>query len=69
MREGLKLRALSREEITEKESRCGWGEAGVALEGERWWTVEYSKRYKGVTLSFMRTVLSGGEWVIVWRVV
>lgn len=68
MREGLKLRALSREEITEKERRCGWGEAGVSLEGERWWTVEYSKRYKGVTLSFMRTVLSGGEWVIVWRV-
>lgn len=69
MREGLTLRALSPEEVEEKERRCRWGreEAGVGLEGEKWWSVDYSKRYKGVTLSFMRTVLSGGECIIVWR--
>lgn len=69
MREGLTLRALSPAEVEEKERRCKWGrgEAGVGVEGEKWWSVEYSKRYKGVTLSFMRTVLSGGECIIAWR--
>lgn len=63
MREGLTLRPSSQEEVKEKERRCGWGggEAGMRVEGEKWWSVEYSKRYKGVTLSFMRTVMSGGE--------
>ncbi|KAI0031531.1 transcriptional repressor TCF25-domain-containing protein, partial [Vararia minispora EC-137] len=46
LREGLSLRALSEEEVKGKD-------------GERWWTVEYSKRYKGVTRAFMQVVLAG----------
>ncbi|THH13849.1 hypothetical protein EW146_g6417 [Bondarzewia mesenterica] len=57
MREGLSLRPLSDEECKYKAIRNAWSDIS-----ERWWTVEYSKRYKGVTMSFMRTVLSGGNY-------
>ncbi|TFY74297.1 hypothetical protein EWM64_g9715 [Hericium alpestre] len=66
MREGLMVRVLSDEEFQRKMKENGWSE----LE-ERWWTVEYSKRYKGVTLSFMQTVMSGdpdGLYAILRRV-
>jgi hypothetical protein len=52
MREGLSLRPLSAEEMEADEVG--------AVAGERWWTVEYSKRYKGVTRAFMQIVQAGG---------
>lgn len=56
-REGLSIRALSPEEVEEKLERHSWD----AEEDEKWWTVEYSKKYKSMTMAFMRTVMSGGE--------
>lgn len=56
MREGLSARLLSNDELNEMYARHGW----EPLVGERLWSVEYSKKYRGVTLAFMRTVMSGG---------
>ncbi|KAA1478640.1 DUF654-domain-containing protein [Dentipellis sp. KUC8613] len=53
-REGLTVRALSEDELAHKMEVNGW----EPLE-ERWWTVEYSKRYRGATKAFMDTVYSG----------
>ena len=55
LREGLTLRPLTADEVAAKNTfaPCHSGE-------ERYWTSEYSKRYKGATLAFMQTVLSGG---------
>ena len=56
-REGLSVRTLTMEEMEEKLER-------LPLEvesGEKWWTVEYSKRYKSMTKAFIETVMSGGE--------
>ncbi|CCL99007.1 uncharacterized protein FIBRA_01015 [Fibroporia radiculosa] len=61
MREGLSARLLSNDELNEMYARHGW----EPLVGERLWSVEYSKKYRGVTLAFMRTVMSGdpeGFW-------
>lgn len=55
-REGLSVRAYSEEEVEDKLERQGW-----KYVEEKWWTVEYSKRYKSVTMSFMQAVMSGGE--------
>jgi hypothetical protein len=55
-REGLSLRALSDEEVEKKMDKMRW----EALPGERWWTVEYGKKYLSVTRAFMQTVASGG---------
>ncbi|KAF6754099.1 transcriptional repressor TCF25-domain-containing protein [Ephemerocybe angulata] len=60
-REGLSIRALSDEEVDAKLKSHGW----EPMPQERWWTVEYSKRYKSLTKVFMGTVLSGdpqGFW-------
>ncbi|KAJ7165632.1 transcriptional repressor TCF25-domain-containing protein [Mycena crocata] len=54
-REGLSLRALSEEERDTKLFRYSWD----ATADEKWWTVEYSKKYKSVTLAFMTIVYSG----------
>lgn len=54
MRDGLTARVMSTEEVGDLEEP-----------GERWWTVEYSKRYRSVTKSFLRTVLSGGAYHII----
>jgi len=54
-REGLSLRPLTDEEVSAKLKRHAW-----APIQEKWWTVEYSKRYKSMTKAFMDTVLSGG---------
>ncbi|KAF8972061.1 transcriptional repressor TCF25-domain-containing protein [Flammula alnicola] len=59
-REGLSLRPLSDEETEAKLKRHGW----TPMQ-EKWWTVEYSKKYKSMTKAFMDTVLSGdpqGFW-------
>jgi hypothetical protein len=55
LREGLTLRPLTDDEAAEKAPLAPWGS-----NEEKYWTAEYSKKYKGATSSFMRTVLSGG---------
>ena len=55
-REGLSARPLTNEETTGKMNR---GPAGPG----KWWTVEYSKRYKGVTKTFMQAVMTGGRCI------
>ncbi|KAJ7683568.1 transcriptional repressor TCF25-domain-containing protein [Mycena rosella] len=54
-REGLSLRPLSQEELDGKLARHSWD----LTHDEKWWTVEYSKKYKSVTLAFMTIVYSG----------
>ena len=54
-REGLSLRPLADDEVDAKLDRHAWN----SIE-EKWWTVEYSKKYKSMTKAFMETVLSGG---------
>ena len=54
-REGLSLRQLSDDEVDAKLKRHAWNSIQ-----EKWWTVEYSKKYKSMTKAFMETVLSGG---------
>ena len=58
LREGLTLRPLTDDEAAAKASLAPWDDN---VNGEKYWTVEYSKRYKGATLAFIQTVLSGGE--------
>jgi hypothetical protein len=48
---------LTTDEVDAKLKRHGW----EAISQEKWWTVEYSKRYKSLTKVFMGTVFSGGE--------
>ena len=55
-REGLSIRPLSEGEVDTKLKRHGW----QSIPEEKWWTVEYSKRYKSLTKVFMSTVYSGG---------
>ncbi|KAJ3498394.1 hypothetical protein NLJ89_g10226 [Agrocybe chaxingu] len=59
-REGLSLRSLTPEEEAAKLTRQSWDPLQ-----EKWWTIEYSKKYKSMTKAFMQTVLSGdpqGFW-------
>lgn len=58
MRDGLTLRALTDKEIEDRNKRHGWE---LDLPGEKVWTVEYGKKYKSVTRSFVAMVLSGGK--------
>ena len=55
-REGLSIRVLAENELNGKLKRHGW----QPMPQEKWWTVEYSKRYKSLTKVFMGTVYSGG---------
>lgn len=55
-REGLSARPLPDEESAKKTSE---GPAGPG----KWWTVEYSKRYKGLTKTFMQAVMTGGRCI------
>ncbi|EMD31786.1 hypothetical protein CERSUDRAFT_144628 [Gelatoporia subvermispora B] len=55
MREGLSVRQYLGEDVEELRERHGWD----TLLGEKIWAVEYSKKYRGVTLAFMQTVMSG----------
>ncbi|KAG6834275.1 hypothetical protein H0H93_010733, partial [Arthromyces matolae] len=57
-REGLSIRALTQEEIDTTGRRRGWGSPAVNG-GEKWWTVEYSQRYKSFTKLFIQAVMSG----------
>ncbi|KAF7329293.1 hypothetical protein MKEN_00190300 [Mycena kentingensis (nom. inval.)] len=55
VREGLSLRPLTAEELMATARAHSWDTAPQ----ERWWTVEYSKKYKSVTRAFMQVVYSG----------
>ncbi|KAF8128178.1 transcriptional repressor TCF25-domain-containing protein [Boletus edulis] len=59
-REGLSARPLTEEETTRKVNN---GPTGTG----KWWTVEYTKRYKGVTKTFMQAVMTGDPETL-WRV-
>ncbi|KAG2365272.1 transcriptional repressor TCF25-domain-containing protein [Suillus spraguei] len=61
-REGLSSRPLTDEEVQQKIV-----DRNSPAAGDKWWTVEYSKRYKGVTKTFMQAVLSGDPEAL-WRV-
>jgi len=54
-REGLSLRSLSDDEAKDLLERHGW----TPMQ-EKWWTVEYSKKYRSMTKAFMDAVLAGG---------
>jgi hypothetical protein len=54
------MSGLTTAQVQEKEVRNEWNVGGGGVE-ERWWTVEYSKRYKSVTKTFMQAVMAGGE--------
>ncbi|KAH6899484.1 cytoplasmic protein [Coprinopsis sp. MPI-PUGE-AT-0042] len=60
-REGLSIRSLTDDEMEVKLKGHGW----EPVHDEKWWTVEYTRRYKSLTKVFMRTVASGdpqGFW-------
>lgn len=56
-REGLSIRQYDQDDVEHKLERLGWAQAVE----EKWWTVEYTKRYKSVTLSFIQAVNAGGK--------
>lgn len=58
LREGLSVRQLTPDEREDKLFRYGWSDRPE----EVWWTVEYGKKYRAITMAFMRTVMSGGKW-------
>lgn len=58
LREGLSVRQLAPDEREDKLFRHGWSDRP----DEVWWTVEYGKKYRAITMAFMRTVMSGGKW-------
>ena len=57
LREGLSIRQLTPDELEDKLFRYGWSDRPE----EVWWTVEYGKKYRAVTMAFMQTVMSGGK--------
>lgn len=61
MRDGLNMAQL---DLEESEGKSGWSEDGE----ERWWSVEYSRRYKGITRTFMSLVKIGGACDVLSRV-
>lgn len=58
LREGLSIRQLTPDEYEDKIFRHGWSDRP----GEMWWTVEYGKKYRAITMAFIQTVMSGGRW-------
>ncbi len=56
-RQGLTMRGLTDEEMEERNQRHQW----VGSMDEKVWTVEYSRKYKGMTKTFMQMVMSGGS--------
>lgn len=60
-RQGLSSRMLTEEEMTERRVRHQWDED---VPGERVWTVEYSRKYRGMTRTFIQMVMSGGAWIL-----
>ena len=62
LREGLSIRQLTPDEREDKLFRYGW----LDRPEEVWWTVEYGKKYRAITMAFMQTVMSGGKWLDGW---
>jgi hypothetical protein len=62
LREGLSVRHLTPDEREDKLFRYGWS-AGPE---EVWWTVEYGKKYRAITMAFMQIVMSGGKQLHSW---
>lgn len=56
-RQGLSSRVLTEEELAERQVRHQWNND---VAGEKIWTVEYSRKYRGLTKTFIQMVLSGG---------
>ncbi|KAI0092896.1 transcriptional repressor TCF25-domain-containing protein [Irpex rosettiformis] len=54
-RQGLSNRPLTEEEVEGLYRRHGQ----VEVAGERYWTAEYSKKYRGLTKTFIQLVMSG----------
>lgn len=54
-RDGLSLRSYSEAEVSEKLARQTW----LPVQ-EKWWTVEYSRKYKSMTKGFISAVMTGG---------
>jgi len=54
-RDGLLLHAYNESEVSEKLTRQKW----LPMQ-EKWWTVEYSRKYKLTTREFMEVVVAGG---------
>lgn len=57
-REGLSIRGLTEDEVATKEQHLGFK---VQDRNEKWWTVEYSQKYRSVTKAFMAATMSGGK--------
>ncbi|KAG5645371.1 hypothetical protein DXG03_006324 [Asterophora parasitica] len=53
-REGLSIRLLTGDEVTERQTEHGWESFS-----DKWWTIDYSQRYKSMTKSFIQAVMSG----------
>ena len=62
LREGLSIRQLTPDEREDKLFRYGWSDRPE----EAWWTVEYGKKYRAITMAFMQTVMSGGKQLDGW---
>jgi hypothetical protein len=62
LREGLSIRQLTPDEREDKLFRYGWSDRPE----EVWWTVEYGKKYRAITMAFMQTVMSGGKRSYGW---
>lgn len=59
LREGLSIRQLTPDEHGDKLFRYGWSDRSE----EVWWTVEYGRKYRAITMAFMQIVMSGGKWL------
>ena len=62
LREGLSIRQLTPDEHEDKLFRYGW----LGRQEEVWWTVEYGKKYRAITMAFMQIVMSGGKRLHGW---
>jgi hypothetical protein len=56
-RQGLSSRMLTEEELAERRVRHQWAKD---VPGEKVWTVEYSRKYRGLTKTFIQMVMAGG---------
>lgn len=59
-REGLTVTSLTDEEVSAKEKRSG---LILTDKKDRWWTVQYSDRYRSVTKAFVSAVMIGGGYM------
>lgn len=60
LREGLSARQLTPDEHEDKLFRHGW----QSRPEEVWWTIDYGKKYRAITMGFMQVVMAGGKQVL-----